>query len=529
MLPTDVDDRRQASHRGPVRPRDVHTSVGHSYQIARTPPQRVMAGRTAPHLWKCRHPGPVGVIHDLGARVAPMLDRVSVVPRWRLTSVALAAAVLAITIPYWRVRAVGSLSVFQVEGLTLLGLAAGWVLLDRLHAIRTPAGWSALAGVAIAIGGWLAWSWLGLGQGVGTILAVSFVFGGLVRGRESVRSMSSLVVIAAVTTWLTFDFWHVPDGPLRDLHLYLEAGATALAGGSPYLTAPITSIADRDLLPFVYPPFTIPLFELLASVPRLISDVLWFGASVAAVVAALWLLGVRGRWLVVLLAWPAVAQGIAVGNVASFTFFLYAIGFRVGAAIVLSGSFKVQSMIPAIWLVAERRWRQLIEGLVIIALIAAISLPIVGLHTWLAWPDGLRHFQESLARFPILESKSIAHRLGPLLALVIAVAAIAFALMARGRNALARYGLASIVASPTLYLHGLSPLLAGMLILGPELLWFTLGVGPWSVGSWITMGVVGLALLRARGNDLWIPSDLSTERADLHPAGRLAQVWPADR
>src|SRR4029077_19163399 len=128
---------------------------------------------------------------------------------------------------------------------------------------------------------------------------------------------------------------------------------------------------------------------------RLISDMLWVGGSVGAVVAAFWLLGVRGRWLVVLMAWPVVAPGVAVGNVASFTFFLYALGFRVGAALVLSGAFKVQSMIPAIWLVAERRWQQLIMGIGIIVVIAALSLPVVGLHTWLAWPDGLRHFQES--------------------------------------------------------------------------------------------------------------------------------------
>ena len=335
------------------------------------------------------------------------------------------------------------------------------------------------------------------------------------------------MAIAAVATWLTFDVWHLPDSPLRDFHLYLEAGTTAIAGGSPYLSAPITSIAYRVGLPFVYPPFTIPLFELLASVPRLISDTLWVAGSIAAVLAAFWLLGVRGRWLVVLVAWPVVAQGIAVGNVASFTFFLYALGFRVGAAIVLSGMFKIQSMIPAIWLIAERRWRELIAGIVIIAAIAAISLPVVGLHTWLAWPDGLLHFQESLARFPVLESKSLVRRVGPVLALVISLGAIGFALMTRGRNALARYGLASVIASPTLYLHGLSPLLAGILILGPELLWFTLGAGPWKFGAWVTMAVVGLALIRVRGDDLRIPNDLSRARADLHPAGRVGQVWPA--
>ena len=460
------------------------------------------------------------------ARLRAALDRLTIVSRWRLTSVALAAALLAMTVPSWRSRAFGSVLLFQVEVVVIAGLIAGWVVFDRLVSIPIPAGRSALVGFGLAAGGWLLWSWLGLGQGLGTVIAASFVFGGLIRGRGSVRSVASAVVIAAVTTWLTFDFSRLDDSPLRDFHLYLGAGSTALAGGSPYLTAPITTTTDRDLLPFVYPPFTIPLFELLASVPRLVADALWVGLSIAAVVAALWLLGVRGRWLIVLVAWPAVAQGIAVGNVASFTFFLFALGFKFGAAIVLSGMFKVQSMIPTLWLLVERRWRQLFAGITILAVIALISLPIVGLHTWIAWPDGLVHFQESLARFPGLESRSLVRRLGPTLALVVSLVAVAFALLARGRNALARYGLASVIASPTLYLHGLSPLLAGMLILGPELLWFTLALGPWSVGTWVAMAVVGLALLGAQGSDLRSPNDLSIERADLHPAGRDGQVWP---
>lgn len=471
--------------------------------------------------------GPIARIDGLRAHVTSALHRLDTVPRRRRTSVALAVVLLAMPVPYWRTRAFGPLSVASVEALALIGLVAGWVLVDRLHALRLRTGWPALANAAVAIGGWLAWAWLGLGQGEGTVLAVSFVLGGLARGRGSVRSATSLVVLGAMTTWLTFDFWHLPNLPLRDFHLYLEAGTTALAGRSPYLTAPITSIADRVGLPFVYPPFTIPFFELAVSLPQAIADALWVGASVAAVVGALWLLGVRGRWLVVLIAWPVVAQGIAVGNVASFTFFLYALGVRVGAALVLSGMFKVQSLIPIIWLLAERRGRQLLAGIVIVVAIAAISVPVVGVHTWLAWPDGLRFFQQSLGRFPVLEGRSIEHLVGPALALLVAIAATGFALMARGRNALARFGLASVMASPTLYLHGLSPLLAGMLILGPELFWFTLGVGPWKLGAWMTMAIVGLALVRVRGSDLRSPGDLSSARSDLHPAGRLGQVWPA--
>ena len=474
---------------------------------------------------------------DLRSSIAAALARISAIPRWRLTPVVLALLLLVMPVRSWRTRAVGPLSIVEVEILALVGIAAGWVFFDRLRRTRIPAVGAWLGLLALAGGGWVAWlAVAGLGRGLvrgpETVLAVSFLFGGLIRGPELARSVASLVPIAAVTTWLTFDLWQIPHLPLRDLHLYLGAGATALAGGSPYLTAPITSTANKQGLPFVYPPFTIPLFELLASVPRFFADVLWVGSSIAAVAAALWLLGVRGRWLLVLVAWPPLAQGVMVGNVASFTFFLLALGYRLGSSIVLSGVFKVQSMIPSLWLVRERRWRSIGIAVMILGALAAISLPIVGLHVWLSWPDGLRHFQESLARFPSLESRSLVRWPGPLPALLLSALAVVLALGARGRNGLARFSLASIVASPTLYLHGLSPLLPGMLILGPELLWFALGLGPWRAGfhlqaAWAAMALVGLALLRAGDSDLRIPADLGAARADLHPLSRVGQVWPA--
>ena len=87
-------------------------------------------------------------------------------------------------VPYWRTHTLGPLSVAYVEVVALVGLVAGWVLFDRLNAMRSPAGWAALAGVGIAVGGWVVCAWLGLGPGVATVLAISFGFGGIVRGRE---------------------------------------------------------------------------------------------------------------------------------------------------------------------------------------------------------------------------------------------------------------------------------------------------------------------------------------------------------
>lgn len=471
---------------------------------------------------------------------ARALTRAAALPRWWATSVVLASILLAMPFYTWDSRAFGALSVGGVEVGALLGVGAGWIVFDRLASARVPGVLMTVTLVALAGGGWLAWGaaqalGVGLVQGPEIVLAVSLVFGGLIRGfTAGLRSMTSLVVVAAVTTWLTYDLWKVPYLPLRDIHLYLGAGATAASGASPYLTAPLTAMPALVKLPFVYPPLTIPLFEVLAGLPRPIVESLWVGGSILAVAAALWLLGIRGRWLVVLVAWPPLAQGIGVGNVASYTFFLFALGFRVGAAILFSGIFKVQSMIPVLWLVRQRRWREITVGVALVAILAVISIPIVGQQTWLNWPGGLSAFQQTVARFPSLQSLALERRFGAILGLAFTIVAVGLALRGRGRNGLGRFGLASVIGSPTLYLHGLSPILAGALVLGPELLWFLLGLGPWSPGllfrvlrpAWIAMGMVGLALLLARDDDLRLPQDLSPARADLHPAGATGQVWP---
>ena len=448
----------------------------------------------------------------------------------------LAAVLLAMPLTAQQAPVYLGLSYRQIEFVSLIGLATGWIVLDRLAALRLPIVAMVLTVIAVVAGCWLISATIvvdGLPfiQPSATIIAVSFVGGGLIRGATiDRRSMASLVAIAAATSWLTHDIPRLPIQPLRDIHLYLSAGAKALDGASPYLDAPLGSITHMDQLPFIYPPLTIPLFELLASVPRPLADAIWVSSSIVAVVAALWLLGVRGRWLVVLLAWPPIALGIAVGNVASFTFFLYVAGFRVGAALILGGVFKFQSTIPALWLVRERKWRSIAAGVGILAVLALIAVPLVGLHAWIDWLNGLLYFQESLTLHTGIPGLALARRLGPTVAIAATVLVVGYGLLGRGRNGLARLGLASVVASPTLYLHGFSPLLAGALSLGPELLWFFLGLGDWSWHRlpfiWLGFPLVGLALLVARGSDLRPPADLTPSRADMHPAARTGQVWP---
>jgi hypothetical protein len=277
--------------------------------------------------------------------------------------------------------------------------------------------------------------------------------------------------------------------------------------------------------PFVYPPFTLPVFEVLARLPVHVVEVGWLALSVAAVMAGGWFFGVRRRWLVALLAWPVFAVGFAVGNVFGFGFLCFALGYRFAAFLVVGGMFKLQSGIPAIWGLRERRFRGIGLGIAVVALLAIATLPWTGLTAWAEWARGLGYFEQTLDRFPALRGHSLAIYFPTALVILLGLGAISVALLRGGRNGLARFGLASIVASPTLYVHGFGLLLPGAMALSPDILWFVFALVPWSP-VWLGVAIVGVALLRLRSEDLSAPSGMSEDAADLHPAGGGNQVWP---
>ena len=472
-----------------------------------------------------------GLGRGLRGRFDDVKVRLDAIPPRRATPVVLASLLFALTATLGSGRLYSGLAPIQLQVAAFVPLGLGWLLVDRLLDRRVPPSVIALVIAAVAAVAWVSWlrfHGLGIGRVAGVAMMLGWFGGAFVRGpAPDRRSLASLVPMAAVASWLGYDAVVLPYEPLRDFHLYLGAGATILRGASPYLHGPVTSVANPDQLPFVYPPLTAPLFAGLASLPQLLAEVFWVGGSIAAVLGAFWLLGVRGRWLVIMLAWPAPALGIAVGNVASYTFFLYALGFRAGAAVLFSGLFKLQSAIPTLWLLREHRWRSIIVGAAAIGLLAVVALPLMGARAWTDWAKGLVYFEQSFAAFPGIPGYAIADWLGPVVAAVASVLVVLFAVSARGRRGLARFGMAAIVTSPTLYLHGLSPALAGSLALGPELLWFLLGVGVWTREEiWLVIVVVVVALARG-GEDLAPPQALSPARADIHPASRAGVVWPA--
>jgi len=341
--------------------------------------------------------------------------------------VALASSILAM--PAMSTAASGGfrgLSYSALELLALSGVVLGWLLTDRIPAIgRSRWFLIGMVGLILVIGYHLAIT----GAAGVDIIVLGASAGSMVRGgRRRSRDPAVLVALAAMATWITYDVPNVLYKPMRDLHTYLAAAGDALAGHSAYLQGPLTAPPDWDRNPFVYPPFTLPLFEILARLPLLAVEVGWLATSAAAVLVGLRLIGVRGRWVVALLAWPVFAIGLSVGNVAGFGFLCLALGYRFAALLVVGGVFKLQSGIPSIWGIRERRYREVALGIAVVAVLVIVTIPLTGWGAWGEWARALGYFEQTLDRYD-MRGPSLAGSLPTAVAMIVSALAIGVALL----------------------------------------------------------------------------------------------------
>jgi len=464
-------------------------------------------------------------------------------PRARLAlSIVAAAAIVVLPLLAGQTRPVyARLSYAQLMALSFGMASLGWVGQEVVTRTGRPRRVTALL-VAFVVITCLAANWrLARHQVLSTttvadIAAIAFLVGAAVRGlAPGRRPPEALVAVAALASWTAIDVPQLLDHPLRDLHSYLVAGTAAASGATPYLTAPLTSMPPFDANPFVYPPWAILPFAALSQLPVQLVEVGWVSLSLAAVMLSLRLLGLRGRWLFLFVAWPPLAQGIQVGNVVVFGFLALAAGYRAVWALVLGGAFKFQTAVPALWGVRERRFRELATGAAVLGAFALVAALAYGPGVYADWLHGLGYFQTTVDQLPPLRGTAVSTFLPGPWPLIVAGVAIAVALLRGGRNGLARLGVASIVASPTIYLHGFATLLPGALSLPPLLLWFTLGIMPWYAwgtrvwGSWVALAVVSASLLLSRRAGLSAPEWMTPDLADVHPIEAGGHVWPLPR
>jgi alpha-1,2-mannosyltransferase len=285
--------------------------------------------------------------------------------------------------------------------------------------------------------------------------------------------------------WLAwFVYGHGGGG---DFTIFRRAGSAVLHGHSPYVHPTATLLASNDR--FVYPtPFALP-FVPFTAIPERVAELAFLALSVAAVLMALWLLGVRDRrcYGVTFLGIP-VFGALGVGSLGPFLLLLVAVGWRyrdrtvAGVPLALAAATKLFLWPVLVWLVVTRRWRAVAAAGVTLALAFVVWLAID--------PSGMRRYPETLRvlnevqRWKSYSLQSLAISLGvsatvgEVLSVAVAllgVAAIAVVAHRRGgREALAVSVVVAVLSTPILWLHYLILLLVPIALARPTLgpLWF---------------------------------------------------------
>ena len=203
---------------------------------------------------------------------------------------------------------------------------------------------------------------------------------------------------------------------------------------------------------------------------------------------------------------------------------------RYGGAVVLGPLLKPQNGIVSLWLIRERAWRRLGGGLLALLLLVLVTVPLTGIDLWRQWFLGLMAYQESQGYLHGLYGVGLGRYLPMWAFLAIAAFTLAAALWVRGREGLARLGLASVVASPSLWSHGFVFAIPSFLRLRAEWLWLVAGM--MSIGQW-----PGPQLALGIGVTAWFVKGMARRGGDraadtlgrrpLHPLGSLAEPWPS--
>ncbi len=327
------------------------------------------------------------------------------------------------------------------------------------------------------------------------------------------------LVVQIAVVWVLYDIllWQ-PPSHLYDLNVYLGASERWMNGGQAYVATVLTtwpSSARADF--FLYPPPLLPFFALLSQLPTAPMAAAWTAFQIACWYRAFRILGLAPSLSLLLLAFPPVMIGLESGNVAGLTFLLFVAAVRAGGALVVDGIFKVQSGIPVLWLLRQRRWRGLLAGIAAFSAIVLMTLPLVGVDAWRAWWAGLGYRASSQALADALYGYSYAKELSAPAYVAACGALTVLALAFRGRRGLAALGLASLFASPALWPHGFVFALPAVLMLeSGTAVWLLLGAGAFGPNMWLLFGGGWLAILAARR----LPA------GRLHPLAGTDGPWP---
>jgi hypothetical protein len=367
-------------------------------------------------------------------------------------------------------------------------------------------------------------------------VAPAFVFGAFaglfVRRREAVspgelldipaaRRLAGIAVgvVAAISAArVYYDTIHAAfsgDGPPHDLAVFLNAAGSVLNGHSPYLYR-----ADET---YAYPPVVALLAAPFHGLSAGAATLLWTLLSLAAIAAALWLLGLRDwRCYALAAVYPITRSAVDLGTIGPLLLLAVALAWRWRDGVVAGGAaagaavaLKLFLWPLVAWLALTRRVRASLSALGLAVVFVLLPWAILGFEGLGRYPGLLRHLadDEATSSYSLVAVGVRLHlpeAVATVLSLLVAVGFLAAAaLVARDERreprerdvaTLTLAVAAALAASPIVWVHYLLLLVVPLALARPRLspLWFLplayypLGESAWPAGD---AGKLGLALV----------------------------------
>ena len=300
--------------------------------------------------------------------------------------------------------------------------------------------------------------------------------------RQLTLGLAALLLLVIAISLPIFATWT----PGVDLEIPLRAASRWSSGGQPYVASSFSETSGPGL-PFLYPPWVLPLLVPIAALPRETVLAAWLAVGAGVGVWTCRRLSVPWIAVPVVLAWPPFMEGLVTGNVqlaqfAAFAALFYVPGLRwaprsrdvasagtaepggpadarEGLFAAGVGALKYTQLLPLAFLLRPRP-RAAVLGAVALAVAIVAMLPLTGIGLYRDWLDQLnRAADPSWAP----AGAPLALLVGRPLALAATVAAVVGVLLVRGRDAGAWVGIALLVAAPSIHGYGMLFLLPALL------------------------------------------------------------------
>ena len=325
-----------------------------------------------------------------------------------------------------------------------------------------------------------------------------------------------------------------------DLTIPLRAAERWASGQTPYVAAEFLNLPPKPL-PFLYPPYVLPVLVPLLELPRALVLGAWELACLAGALVALDRFAIPRRWWPFALAWTPLAEVVWNGNLhvlllAAFACAFWerpvrpwqlrprgeeppAVGVRHGFLAAAIAAVKISQVQP--WVLAARRnWRAAVAGGAVLGVLALLTVPLTGVAIYVDWLHQLQR-----AADPAWHSIGwpLAEYLPQPLPLAITLGSIPAVWLLRRRDAAVWTGLLVIVAAPTILNYSWIFAMPAMLRVRREIAllvalgWTTYAPGP----SWAAFALLAATLL-ASYRVPWLAAPASGvpsgPRPDLVPA-----------